>query len=967
MKCPYCNKEIPDQAKFCGFCGNKISEDKKSETGKKDNNGNRNDKGNKHKKGKGLKILFGLILSVIIVVFVLFAMAVKRQMSINEEQKENTAPEEAYYKTFEKEEIRYENGILYVDSRLLLTAEEGIAYSEIEKKVQSVGGEIIGYIPLTGDYQIQFQEKDYAELEKLIGELKGTNEIAEATLENVIEMGFDSVDYETDPWISAAYPADRSGRSWSTFFPDGANWWAEAIGMPQVWKMDQDFAQVNVGLIDSYFDRTNEDLVDAFAQDGIIGQDDLDVSQLYQTAVEAENQNQALEPTLSSSALAHGSVDAGIIGARNNGFGICGISQNANLYGVSVYGNSDHWNVSLMNMKYGIAALLEKNVKVISISMGWDSLLFAAQQEDTGEDDRTDVAIHELNQYRNVMETFLKRCLKKYDFLIIKAAGNNSGYEYVEVDINEEHPYGYRKAEAGDSKRKRIHQQCDSKYDVFGSITDDEVKEHILVVGSVDLANYKQNKYTIGSVSSGTATDTTIVNSPSFASKWYKYTISGFSNTGDRVNLYAPGGGIIENDKKTNIGILSDYPTNITEYMQGTSQAAPMVAGTVSLILGIHPEFTAKQVRQILLTSTQKLKEEGKEFCLLNTYAAVRKAQDTKPEETEKKEDRPLLLGYAYTIVQNEEDEESIQEVEAEITIVGKSDGIEQKVELDEDDTFSIFLTAGEYTIKATAEGYEESLQEITISEGQANFVSILMVEEVEDISVAGVWLQEGSNASFEFTFTEDGRVSYVCDEAEYNTIYSINGNRMILNLINISDYEISPLIYEIVYDENSDGKRFHMQLASDNLDTDTSGLGGIQNVIEGWYSKRSEVEEIEETISENAQIKSLQELDGIWKIDDNKTMEVTGKSMNNLFGTAYNNYGCEMEISEDGSFSFYIGAGNGGEGTCWLTDNRIDYEIQSYEDGILISGSLNPAENQYLVMDYYGEKIYWTYVGSNQ
>lgn len=222
MKCPYCNKEIPDQAKFCGFCGNKISEDKKSETGKKDNNGNRNDKGNKHKKGKGLKILFGLILSVIIVVFVLFAMAVKRQMSINEEQKENTAPEEAYYKTFEKEEIRYENGILYVDSRLLLTAEEGIAYSEIEKKVQSVGGEIIGYIPLTGDYQIQFQEKDYAELEKLIGELKGTNEIAEATLENVIEMGFDSVDYETDPWISAAYPADRSGRSWSTFFPDGA-------------------------------------------------------------------------------------------------------------------------------------------------------------------------------------------------------------------------------------------------------------------------------------------------------------------------------------------------------------------------------------------------------------------------------------------------------------------------------------------------------------------------------------------------------------------------------------------------------------------------------------------------------------------------------------------------------------------------------------------------------------------------
>ena len=26
MKCPYCKKEIPDQAKFCGFCGEKIGD-----------------------------------------------------------------------------------------------------------------------------------------------------------------------------------------------------------------------------------------------------------------------------------------------------------------------------------------------------------------------------------------------------------------------------------------------------------------------------------------------------------------------------------------------------------------------------------------------------------------------------------------------------------------------------------------------------------------------------------------------------------------------------------------------------------------------------------------------------------------------------------------------------------------------------------------------------------------------------
>ena len=967
MKCPHCKKEIPDQAKFCGFCGNKISEENPFGKENADKNGNKHKK--KKKKRKWLKTFFGVILSVLLIGVVLFAIAVKRQMDSNEKEKEKER-QEAYYKTFKQEEIRYENGMSYVDSRLLLTTEEGISYSETEKTIQSMDGEIIGYIPLTGDYQVQFRDKSYEDLEKLIAELKETDGIFEVTLEKVFRVNSDSIDYTTDPWISAAYAEDPSGRIWSSRVPDGANWWAEAIMMPDVWKMEQEFSQVKVGLVDSYFDRTNEDLADAFAQDGIVGQDDIDVSQLYETAVETERQNQATEPKQSSADLAHGSVDAGIIGARNNGFGICGISQNANLYGVSLFGNSDHWNVSLMSMKYGIAALLEREVKVISISMGWDDLLFAAQQEDTKEDDRTDVAIKELNQCRDAMEVFLKRCLKKYDFLLVKSAGNNSGYEYVKVDVEEEHPYGYRKAEEGDSKSVRIQKQCDGKYDIFGSITDEEVKEHILVVGSADLTKYKQKKSdentdTIGSAPEETATDTTIVGSSSCVSQWYKYTISKFSNTGERVNLYAPGGAIREKDQDTNIWILSDYPTNITEYMRGTSQATPMVAGTASLIWGVHPEFTAKQVRQILLSSTQKLKDGEMEFRFLNAYAAVRKAQDTKPEETGKKEERALLLGYAYTTIPNEEEEESIEQVEAEVTVTGKSDGKEQKVELDGDGTFSIFLAAGDYTIKAKADGYEEVSQDVKISEGQTNFIAILLQEEVEDVSLTGVWIQEESDDPYEFTFTEDGKVSYyatLSHEADYNTLYSISGNKMTLNLLNISDYGSVPLIYEIVYDDNSDGKRFHMQLASENLDTDTSGLGGIQNVIEGWYSEKSEEEEKQEAISENAEIKSLQELDGIWKIDDNKTMEVAGKAMKHIFGTAYYDYGCEMKISEDGSFSFYIGAGNGGEGTCQLVNNRIDYEIHNYEDGALNTGSLNPSENGYLVMDYFDEKIYWKY-----
>ncbi|MGN0398981.1 MAG: S8 family serine peptidase [Blautia sp.] len=729
MKCPHCGKEIPKDARFCGFCGKEIQmEEKEPEKNpeKSDSNGN-------HGSGKGKwRILLSFVIFAAAVTGVVLALygGKKPAENSNKKKEENQEQQEAYYGCFTKDDIRYENGVRYVDSRLLLTAYEDTDSSEIEEIVNSYGAKMLGYIPLTGDYQIQFQEeKSYEELVKLITELKEKDEIYEVTLETVMEVQPNSIDYTTDPWISARYPEDTSGSIWTSWSPDGANWWAEAIMMPKVWNMDQDFSLVNVGLIDSYFDRTNEDLTDAFAQDGIIGQDDMDVSHLYEEAVNAEQQKQEVEPKQSSGALSHGSVDAGIIGARNNGFGICGISQNANLYGVSLYGNSDHWNISLMGMKYAIAALLEKNVKVINISMGWDTLLFAAQQEDTKEDDRTDAAVNELNQLRDTMEKFLKRCLKKYDFLIVKSAGNNSGYDYIKVDVDEEHPYGYRKAEQGDSDTSRIRKICDARYDIFGSIADDEVKAHILVVGAVNLTKNSKTKSdgntdTIGSLPSGAATDTTVVDSSSRVSKWYDFRISNFSNTGERVNLYAPGGCIMENGEATNVEILSDYPTNITEYMQGTSQATPMVAGTAALIWGVHPEFTAEQVRQILLSSAEKEMEGENSYLLLNAYRAVKKAQETDPDGTEKEKDRFLLLGYTYINVENEDEMEL---VEAEITITGKDDGTEQKIDLDNDQTFSVFLAKGGYTIKAKAEGYEETSQDITITEEQTNFVAILL------------------------------------------------------------------------------------------------------------------------------------------------------------------------------------------------------------------------------------------------
>jgi subtilisin family serine protease len=69
--------------------------------------------------------------------------------------------------------------------------------------------------------------------------------------------------------------------------------------------------------------------------------------------------------------------------------------------------------------------------------------------------------------------------------------------------------------------------------------------------------------------------------------------VANFSNFGkSNVDVFAPG-----------VKIWSTTPLNTYEYLQGTSMAAPAVAGAAAMIRSYYPALSAKQVKQILMNS----------------------------------------------------------------------------------------------------------------------------------------------------------------------------------------------------------------------------------------------------------------------------------------------------------------------------------------------------------------------------
>ena len=417
--------------------------------------------------------------------------------------------DEAYFKPFSYEDIEFpESGYAYIKNELILTGSKDSSFKKIKKLAEEMAGEIVGYVSMSNDYQIEFKdEKSKEDLDKIIDEWSDNDLVASVDYHYVYETDGSIFDYSNDEWwnYQDGDKPDDFEEDWDIYAPYGNNWGVESVWMPKVWEMDQDFKPVKVGIIDTMFDMSHPDLDKKFKK--------------------AENNPDSIEydvATGTDTYLYHGTHVAGIIGATiDNGVGIAGVAQNAELYGFAMAAPDGTLYTSMMEWKAAIGTQLIDGVKAINISM--------------------DVTLNdpaEMEQLNSEIEDFLRVCLnKEYYFLIFKAADN-----------------------AGNPTPGFITE-----------IKPGTVRDHIIVVGGAE-CDYSE----AGSLQGYKA----------IGDEQYQ------AGVGEQIDIYAPG-----------VEVDSDVPGGLTENHDGTSVAAPFVAGEAALVWGVNPELTCNEVRDIILNN----------------------------------------------------------------------------------------------------------------------------------------------------------------------------------------------------------------------------------------------------------------------------------------------------------------------------------------------------------------------------
>lgn len=511
------------------------------------------------------------------------------------------------------ENVVMQGGFGYVNNELLVTLDSSDSLSALKDYLRTIGGEVVGEIPVTADYQILLPDTHtQEELEQMIEQLKALPYVRRSSLNYAFELENDAISGS-----SAYYPNDKKWDDWSG--NSGNNWNMKAIDAPGAWVYRDQMQSVNVGVMDGIFNPYHEDLT---FEEMPLG----NVAEMGEKRYNGGGKWTQEE--------AHATHVSGIIGADfNNRKGICGVAPNVKLYGADMHSKSltkyseegEWYRDDSYFLKIALTYLVAfEHCHVINFSQGLsDNILYSASHGD-------EYAHGEIKSLNTDLGDFLKQLKNKtrVEFIICEAAGNGQNKKFFKKDDDDKEGVRYlaysdylkymkgdtSKAETFQRYRGRITKDIcesdgiDSQYNCFGGITDPEIKDTIIVVGAAQNAGDHSKK---GCSHTG-------------------YEETAYSNRGSRVDVLAPGGEKVI-DGISDASIYSTVPYgNGYGAMTGTSMACPHVAGVAAMIFGIDPTFTAKEVKDIIInTSTGSYGGGGfrSNRCgLLNAKLAVEKA-----------------------------------------------------------------------------------------------------------------------------------------------------------------------------------------------------------------------------------------------------------------------------------------------------------------------------------------------------
>lgn len=99
-----------------------------------------------------------------------------------------------FFKEPQPEDIVFdaEHGVSYVKNQLLISAELGAPEAEMQRIFDELGAEVVGFIELTNDYQIEFKtDKTLAELEAAANYIDSFSFVQGVTLNLILDINYD--------------------------------------------------------------------------------------------------------------------------------------------------------------------------------------------------------------------------------------------------------------------------------------------------------------------------------------------------------------------------------------------------------------------------------------------------------------------------------------------------------------------------------------------------------------------------------------------------------------------------------------------------------------------------------------------------------------------------------------------------------------------------------------------------------